>query len=143
MYTQQRLICSNIHTQKRLLQTYKLPPAAPTIFNPPAPPLPGPSLVVEYANQYRDGCHATAGIPTLLPPPTGTVYTLSPDSAWKISRPLPPQPASSHAPQRNRPSKLQLTPRTAPPLLLDTVRRQIQSVVSQREMRASLPPTAR
>lgn len=128
---------------KKGLGIYKLPPAAPTIFNPPVPPLPGPSFAVEYASQYREGCHATAGIPVLLFPPTGTVYTLSPVSAWKISRPLPPQPGSSQAPQRNRPSKLQLTPRTDPPLLLDTVRRQIQSVVSQREMSASLPPTAR
>lgn len=49
---------------------YKLPPAAPTILKPPGP---DPSAVVEYASQYLEGCHATAGIPELAFPPVGTV----------------------------------------------------------------------
>src|SRR5204863_9968180 len=128
--------------------------------------LPNPSAVTEYASQYLDGCHATAGTatpepepalpipPPLIPltprpelavlePPVEMTKTLSPVSAWKISRPEPPQPRSSLAPTMKRPSQLQLTARMPPPPELDTVRLQTQSVVSQREIRTSLPPTAR
>ncbi|KAF3393445.1 hypothetical protein DPV78_009794 [Talaromyces pinophilus] len=122
------------HKSFRLLSGYSPPPAAPTILNPPALL---PSAINEYANQYLVGCHATAGTPALA----AILCTLSPVSAWKISNPF--GPTSSLAPHRNLPSKLQLTPRIVPPPSLDTVRRQTQSVVSQSEIKASLPPTAK
>lgn len=163
---------------------------------------PTESDVVEYASQYFDGCQATADTPGHPCCGFGTEYTLSPDSAWKISINVlfddgGVDSESSHAPTRNRPSHDQLIPFTAPlpvpapefeakpfcsgppmPIAGDTeaengvwfgsndddddadgpvpvpapdvvegvhdnVHLQIQSVVSQRVMRASLPPTAR